>query len=101
MTDIVAQALADAKTLFNDLMADALPSVVPDVEAFNTEIAGNPSVVEFEAALGQLETTLLAQAPAISQAWVKQVNALISARSTAFLASLSAAPSSGSTSTGA
>lgn len=95
MTDLIAQALADAKTLFEDLMADALPSVVPDIEAFNTEIAGNPSAIEFTAALGQLETTLVAQAPSIAQKWVAQVNAMISARSAAFLASQ--APATGTT----
>lgn len=101
MTDLASQALADAKTLFNDLVADALPTVVPDVETFLNEIAGNPSAVEFTAALAQLQASLVAQGPSIAQKWTAQVNAMITARSTAFLASLNGGATGATGATGA
>jgi hypothetical protein len=100
MTDVIGTIGADAKTLFNDFVTDALPVAVPAIETFNTEMAGTPSATEFAAASAQLEATLIAQGPAVLQAWVKQVNAMISGLASKFEASVSAGASSGTTSTG-
>lgn len=82
----MATAASIAETLFNDLMADALPQVVPLVENFMTSMAANPSAINLATQLTILQSSLLGVQPTILSAWVKQVNALVNAQEAAYLA---------------
>lgn len=91
MTDILSTVAQDAKTLFDDFTADALPVVEPAVTAFLTSIAGNPSLLNIETQGNLLLATVAANQSVIFSKFVAQFQALVTAQLNAASAAATAA----------
>ena len=102
MPDLIQDIESDAKTLANDLLADALPVLQPIFSSLLTNLfSGQPSVIGAEEQGVIALNQFMAAQPTIWGALAKQAEALIGGQVQAYIASISAPAASAAPSAGA
>lgn len=94
-TSLPAEVQAFISGLFATFKIDELQAIVPDLATFFSAWAKNPTVIEFQAALGELQMAVIAAQPNIAQALLAQAATAMNALAQQVLAQQSGTASAG------